>query len=138
EAAKLAKAWLGGWRGHHRGGSATTKKRTSRASRLRGGNEDVTFLEAFDLEVVVGGGGRCLGGSRWGLGACGRRGLWRCCCRPGGRSLAAGWRLRLFLGALEVVPRRIRSRADARDAQREVVRVRALPQRLFIGDDVLL
>src|SRR5438477_11010097 len=105
--------------------------------------------EALDLEVIVRGrraGGGLRGRRRGRLGARLRRGPAR-----GGRGLRGRARSRrglgllrpagllgLVLAALEAVPGRIAGGADARDAQREVVGIAALPQRLFVGDDLLL
>src|ERR1700682_2472883 len=103
------------------------------------------MLEALDLEVVVGarrGRLRWLGG-RLASGRAGRlRPVRRCGPGRGRRGPAGAWcaaRLRgLALLALEVVPAGVAGAADARHAQGEVVGVRALPQRFFVGDQVLL
>src|SRR5205085_3105016 len=101
--------------------------------------------EALDLEVVV-----VLG--RSGRGRRLRRGSRA--RRSGGRAdaagVGAGWPLRRgsrsnrplavlrlrVVPLVEVVPGRVARRADAGDAQREIVGVRRLPQRFLVRDDV--
>src|SRR6266446_8564337 len=98
-------------------------------------------LEPLDLEIVVA--ARSWFGRRLLLGDDRRRGLPAVRgARPGRGRRAAGLGgsglPAVVLLALEIVPAAVARPADAGDAQREVVRVRAVPQRFLVADEVLL